>query len=475
MTSLVDTLHVVHLVAMIGWLPLLKLSEGNRAIQQVLHQQARGLLFVELGRCSLLLAPTTPLSIGTLAHLLYTMVLFPMLRQDCKNLRHSWWHGPIVPAVECRVAVATSSKTHSANGKTRQTIGQHEGCKERTWWGCFQTTFSQTRSQHWPVMGTTFYFIAGCIDKSRMQVAICWACVLKYLPCTAQWWASKSTCAGATAGILIPKTALRQVPTRTAAPFDTPIVQSSSGSAKTMGESVAGPLKVQPARWTHRRKQACLLRTIVSLARLCQFRLLNQPLFDCNSKFQSGSGFHFVCQGGVRTGCPAKGRARRRDGLHSKKGKTGFEILVAFYRTTVRLQRCPLQACLLYDSVMLSFVSGAFVFFLIGSVLYRCRQSHPPLAPWNRWKRRCKYSLFVFVFLFEFAACIQVYAQSLQLHSCQQEGLSRFRDDKGKPDQEKVASSGKDVKRKKCQGESIPRDDADAVSGCDIQVARLRS
>ena len=81
----------------------------------------------------------------------------------------------------------------------------------------------------------------------------------------------------------------------------------------------------------------------------------------------------------------------------------------------------------------------------------------------------------MFVFLFEFAACIQVYAQSLQLHSCQQEGLSRFRDDKGKPDQEKVASSGKDVKRKKCQGESIPRDDADAVSGCDNQVARLRS
>ena len=105
MTALVDTLHIVHLAAMIGWLPLLKLSGSNRAIRQALHQHARGLLFVQLGRCGLLLAPTTPLGLGTLAHLLYTMVLLPMLRQDCKNLRHSWWHGPTVPTVECRVAV----------------------------------------------------------------------------------------------------------------------------------------------------------------------------------------------------------------------------------------------------------------------------------------------------------------------------------------------------------------------------------
>jgi len=46
---------------------------------------------------------------------------------------------------------------------------------------------------------------------------------------------------------------------------------------------------------------------------------------------------------------------------------------------------------------------------------------------------------------------------SLGLQSCQQEELSRFTDVKGKPDQEKVASSDKDVKRKKCQGERAPR------------------
>ena len=38
---------------------------------------------------------------------------------------------------------------------------------------------------------------------------------------------------------------------------------------------------------------------------------------------------------------------------------------------------------------------------------------------------------------------------SLELRSCQQERRSRFRDAKGKPDQEKVASSDKNVKRKK--------------------------
>ena len=45
--------------------------------------------------------------------------------------------------------------------------------------------------------------------------------------------------------------------------------------------------------------------------------------------------------------------------------------------------------------------------------------------------------------------------------SCQQE-MSRFRDDKHKPDQEKVASSEKDAERKKCQRETVLR--ADAVS-----------
>ena len=40
---------------------------------------------------------------------------------------------------------------------------------------------------------------------------------------------------------------------------------------------------------------------------------------------------------------------------------------------------------------------------------------------------------------------------SLGLQSCQQEGLSRFRIVRSKPDQEKVAASDKDGKRKKCQ------------------------
>ena len=44
---------------------------------------------------------------------------------------------------------------------------------------------------------------------------------------------------------------------------------------------------------------------------------------------------------------------------------------------------------------------------------------------------------------------------SLGLQSCQEEGLSRFRDVKGKPDQEKVASSDKMSREKKCQAERL--------------------
>jgi hypothetical protein len=45
-----------------------------------------------------------------------------------------------------------------------------------------------------------------------------------------------------------------------------------------------------------------------------------------------------------------------------------------------------------------------------------------------------------------------------ELHGCQPEGLSRFKDDKRKPVQEKTASSQKYVGKKKCQGERLPRD-----------------
>ena len=49
---------------------------------------------------------------------------------------------------------------------------------------------------------------------------------------------------------------------------------------------------------------------------------------------------------------------------------------------------------------------------------------------------------------------------SLWLQSCRQEGLSRFRNARSKPDQEKVAASNKDVESKKCQGQRFQRDHA---------------
>jgi hypothetical protein len=38
-------------------------------------------------------------------HVLYVLLLSPLLRYDNKALRNSWWHGPVTPAVECRVAI----------------------------------------------------------------------------------------------------------------------------------------------------------------------------------------------------------------------------------------------------------------------------------------------------------------------------------------------------------------------------------
>ena len=48
--------------------------------------------------------------------------------------------------------------------------------------------------------------------------------------------------------------------------------------------------------------------------------------------------------------------------------------------------------------------------------------------------------------------------------------LSRFKDDKRKPDQETVAAPGKDVKGKACQGQRLPRDHA--VDGRARQAVR---
>ena len=59
---------------------------------------------------------------------------------------------------------------------------------------------------------------------------------------------------------------------------------------------------------------------------------------------------------------------------------------------------------------------------------------------------------------------------SLWLQSCRQEGLSRFRNVRSKPDQEKVAASDKDVESKKYQGQRLPRDHA--VNGCASQGGR---
>ena len=48
-------------------------------------------------------------------------------------------------------------------------------------------------------------------------------------------------------------------------------------------------------------------------------------------------------------------------------------------------------------------------------------------------------------------------ARHVQTNNRQQEGLSRFKDDKRKPDQETVASSDKAVESKNCQGQRGPR------------------
>ena len=105
MTTLADGINVIQLVSMIGWLPLLNVSQGNRALRQALEHHARSLLVTQLAECGLVLQPTTPLSIGTLMHVLYVLLLSPLLRYDNKALRNSWWHGPVTPAVECRVAI----------------------------------------------------------------------------------------------------------------------------------------------------------------------------------------------------------------------------------------------------------------------------------------------------------------------------------------------------------------------------------
>ena len=50
---------------------------------------------------------------------------------------------------------------------------------------------------------------------------------------------------------------------------------------------------------------------------------------------------------------------------------------------------------------------------------------------------------------------LEKHVSGLGLHSCQPKGLSRFRDDKGKPDHEKVATSEKN--RKECREKEMSR------------------
>ena len=61
----------------------------------------------------------------------------------------------------------------------------------------------------------------------------------------------------------------------------------------------------------------------------------------------------------------------------------------------------------------------------------------------------------------------------LGLQSCQQEGFSRFRDDTRKPGQDKVHYETRTSRRKKCQGERVPRDHA--VNNRDRQAVVLGS
>ena len=60
-----------------------------------------------------------------------------------------------------------------------------------------------------------------------------------------------------------------------------------------------------------------------------------------------------------------------------------------------------------------------------------------------------------------------------QTNSRQPEDLSRFKDDKHKPDQETAAPSDKDVESKKCQGPRLPRNHG--VNGRASQAVRDRS
>ena len=63
--------------------------------------------------------------------------------------------------------------------------------------------------------------------------------------------------------------------------------------------------------------------------------------------------------------------------------------------------------------------------------------------------------------------------KEVQTSSKQPEGLSRFRHVRSKRDQEKVAISDKLSRRKKCQGQRVPRDHG--VNGRASQAARRRS
>lgn len=102
MTGFTDVLSVAHLVVAIGWLPLLRVSQCSPSVRRAVHQQGQALILVQLVECGLTLGTTTPLPVGQLAHLLYTLLLSPLLRHDDRRLR-KW--GPTVPAVECRVGI----------------------------------------------------------------------------------------------------------------------------------------------------------------------------------------------------------------------------------------------------------------------------------------------------------------------------------------------------------------------------------
>ena len=102
-TALPDVLqHLLQLVELLGWLPLLQVTRCSRTVLQHLLVPARGLVFAQLARCGLIVDPSTDLGLGVLVRLLRVLTVSAVLRCDDRTLQGSWWSGS---QMECRAAV----------------------------------------------------------------------------------------------------------------------------------------------------------------------------------------------------------------------------------------------------------------------------------------------------------------------------------------------------------------------------------